>query len=45
MLNDFVYSDIENSKYILLYSIMKTDKLVRDFIIEVYKEKLLYFSK
>lgn len=40
MLNDFVYSDIENSKYILLYSIMKTDKLVRDFIIEVYKEKL-----
>ena len=40
MLNDFVYSDIENSKYILLYAIMKTDKLVRDFIIEVYKEKL-----
>lgn len=40
MLNDFVYSDIENSKYILLYAIMKTDKLVRDFIIEVYKNKL-----
>ena len=41
LLNDFVYSDIENSKHILLYSIMKTDKLVRDFIIEVYKDKLL----
>lgn len=40
MLNDFVYSDLENSKYILLYAIMKTDRLVRDFIIEVYKEKL-----
>ena len=35
MLNDFVYSDIENSKFILLYAIMKTDKLVRDFVIEV----------
>ena len=41
MLNDFVYSDIETSKYILLYAIMKTDKLVRDFIFEVYKDKLL----
>ena len=40
LLNDFVYSNIENSKYILLYAIMKTDKLVRDFIIEVYKDKL-----
>ena len=40
MLNDFVYSDIENSKFILLYAIMKTDKLVRDFVIEVYKDKL-----
>lgn len=41
MLSDFVYSDIDNSKYILLYAIMKTDKLVRDFIIEVYKDKLM----
>lgn len=41
MLEEFIYSDIETSKYILLYSIMKTDKLVRDFIIEVYKDKLL----
>ncbi len=40
MLQEFVYSDIETSKYILLYTIMKTDKLVREFIIEVYKDKL-----
>ncbi len=40
LMNDFVYSDIDNSKYILLYAIMKTDKLVRDFMLEVYKYKL-----
>ena len=44
MLEEFVYSDIETSKYILLYTIMKTDRLVRDFIIEVYKDKL-YMKK
>ena len=41
MLKEFVESDVETSKYILLYTIMKTDKLVRDFIFEVYKDKLL----
>ncbi|MDD2524605.1 MAG: DUF1819 family protein [Endomicrobiaceae bacterium] len=41
MLEDFIYSDIENSKFILLYAIMKTDKLVRDFVLEIYKDKLL----
>ena len=41
MLENFVYSDIENSKCILLYTIMKTDKLVRDFVMEVYKDKLM----
>lgn len=41
MLEDFVRADIETSKYILLYTIMKTDRLVRDFIIEVYKDKML----
>ena len=40
MLEEFVCSDIETSKYILLYAIMKTDKLVRDFVVEVYKDKL-----
>lgn len=44
MLEEFVCSDIETSKHILLYTIMKTDKLVRDFIIEVYKDKL-YMKK
>lgn len=41
MLKEFVNSDIETSKYILLYAIMKTDRLVLDFIQEVYKDKLL----
>ena len=41
MLDDFVHTDIETSKYILLYTIMKTDRLVRDFVFEVYKDKLL----
>ena len=40
LLEEFVCADIETSKYILLYAIMKTDKLVRDFVIEVYKDKL-----
>lgn len=40
-LKEFVNSDIETSKYILLYAIMKTDRLVLDFIQEVYKDKLL----
>ena len=40
LLKEFVYADLETSKYILLYSIMKTDRLVRDFIFEVYKDKL-----
>lgn len=41
MLYEFCYSDIENSKFILLYSIMKTDRLVRDFVVEIYKDKLM----
>ena len=45
MMYDFVHTDIENSKYILVYAIMKTDKLVRDFIIEVYKDKLFMRSE
>ncbi len=40
LLDDFIHTDIENSKHILLYTIMKTDKLVRDFIMEVYRDKL-----
>lgn len=45
MLREFVESDVETSKYILLYAIMKTDKLVKDFIFEVYKDKLLMKKK
>ena len=41
ILKDFVTSDIDTSKHILLYAIMKTDRLVLDFIREVYKDKLL----
>lgn len=41
ILENFVYSDVETSKYLLVYAIMKTDKLVRDFIVEVYKEKIV----
>lgn len=44
MLEEFVCSDIETSKCILLYSIMKTDRLVREFIFEVYKDKM-YMKK
>lgn len=41
MLYEFVNSDINTSKYILVYSIMKTDNLVRDFIKQVYFDKIL----
>ncbi len=44
MLEEFIYSDIDTSKYILLYAIMKTDRLVKDFVTEVYKDKL-YMKK
>lgn len=40
MLEEFELADIDTSKCILLYAIMKTDKLVRDFVVEVYKDKL-----
>ena len=41
MLDVFVNGDLESSKLLLLYSIMKTDNLVRDFVIEVYREHIL----
>lgn len=40
LMREFVFSDIETSKFILLYTIMKTDKLVKEFVFEVYYEKL-----
>ena len=41
MMEEFVNSSIDNSKYILLYTIMKTDRLVREFVLDVYKYKLI----
>ena len=41
MLYEFVNGDIETSKYLLLYSCMKTDRLISDFVTEVYKDKLI----
>ena len=41
MLYEFVNSDINTSKYLLIYSIMKTDNLVRDFIKQIYFDKIL----
>lgn len=41
MIKLLISSDIDSSKYILLYSIMKTDRLVLDFVVEVYRDKLL----
>ncbi len=41
MMEEFVNSSVDNSKYILLYTIMKTDRLVREFVLDVYKYKLI----
>lgn len=41
LLQEFIKPDLDTSKFILLYAIMKTDKLVFDFVNEVYKEKLI----
>ncbi|MBR6253008.1 MAG: DUF1819 family protein [Clostridia bacterium] len=44
ILYDFVNSDVDTSKIILLYIIMKTNKLVNDFVNDIYKEKILIGS-
>lgn len=41
MLEEFVNGDLYTSRMLLVYSIMKTDKLVCDFISELYKDKIL----
>lgn len=41
VLEAFIKEDVITSKYILVYIIMKTDRLVNDFIAEVYRDKLL----
>ena len=45
MLYEFVNGDIQTSKLILLYAIMKTDNLVNDFMFEIYKDKALLGKK
>lgn len=44
-LSSFINGDIRTSKLILLYSIMKTDLLVKDFVFDVYKDKLILNKK
>ena len=41
ILDAFLNEDSDTSKLILVYIIMKTNKLVSDFINEVYKDKIL----
>lgn len=41
LINKIENSNIETSKIIVIYAIMKTDKLFFEFMNEVYKEKLL----
>lgn len=45
MLEEFVNGDLYTSRMLLVYSIMKTDKLVCDFISEVYKDKILLMKE
>lgn len=41
MVYEFINGDLYTSRMLLVYSIMKTDRLVCDFITELYKEKIL----
>ena len=41
LIEPFLNNDINNSRIILLYIICKTDKLVRDFVLDVYSDKLI----
>lgn len=45
MLDEFVNGDLYTSRMLLVYSIMKTDKLVCDFISELYKDKILLMKE
>ena len=40
-LEPLLNNDINNSRITLLYIIYKTDKLVRDFILDVYSDKII----
>jgi hypothetical protein len=45
MLEEFVNGDLENSRLLLVYAIMKTDNLVCDFITEIYKDRILRYKE
>jgi hypothetical protein len=45
LLQKLVSGNVETSKHIVLYSIMKTDRLLFEFINEVYKDKCLLKEK
>lgn len=40
-LSTFAESDIESAKILLLIAISKTDRLVRDFLLDIYADKLI----
>lgn len=44
-LNYFVNGDLDQSKILLVYAIMKTDRLVYEFIREIYYDKLVINEK
>ena len=41
MLYEFVNADVSISKMLLVYAIMKTDNLVKDFMSQIFMEKIL----
>jgi hypothetical protein len=41
IINEFNNSSIEQKKFIILYAILKTDRLFFEFMIEVFREKFL----
>lgn len=45
LIEKLVSSDVQTSKVIVIYSIMKTDKLFFEFMNEVYKDKIMFGDK
>lgn len=45
LLEEFLNGDVATSKFILVYSIAKTDTLFFDFLFEKYRESLLNFER
>ncbi|GAQ25216.1 hypothetical protein TSYNTROOL_08670 [Tepidanaerobacter syntrophicus] len=45
LIEKLVSSDVQTSKVIVIYSIMKTDRLFFEFMNEVYKDKIMFGDK